>query len=1279
LFFFLFLLVNLNLVFPEDVNSQDLPAPIFSTGSGFYPDSFTLSLSTDAEDAVILYTLDGSVPNPDHIGGTTYELEMVVGEELTERLMETFVYSSPLQIEDRSSQPNSVSTISTHHNRFNQPASIIPKAMVVRAAVFADDVTGPVSTHTYFVGDDMLDFLELPVLSITGQEDSFWSYEEGILVPGKLFDPDKKPIWSDNGNPFQRGREWEREVHAEYFDRSGTSGFSQKAGIRIHGGTSRYFVNRSMRLYARSDYGNNTIEYPLFKNRGPQVHKRLKLRTSGQDYRSTFFRDALMTLLMINSEVTAEDYQPVNLFINGEYWGITNLRERFDNHYAERNFDIPRDEVEILSSWESTNEHYSEFRSFVDNTAPDSPGYYEEINNRIYLDSFLDLKIAEIFFGRYDHHWEVWRDGRDPESRWRWVMWDFDVGMLLPGYSPGGSGGWDWEGPDEIDITVNYLERFLEDYFTSTYNREFSGIMKNNDVRNRFLNRLAHMLSTNLHSNHINSEITRIRSKLESSMPHHIERWRTSFSEIGTSVNWNSQIDMLRDFANNRQDIVYQQALDYFDLPGLAALEVEQTPVKGVVLVDGEYLTRYIAGYESKSGQDTWNGTFFRGIPIIISTQPSPGYVFSHWTGSVESADPSITVTLDGDFEITAHFVEDTGVPPHFDPFSFTNENVKYEEAFSQYRGSDQTLPDHMFLTWDEGRLANPFTGIGHFDNSNPETEYGNFTAYTSDGQDFSFGIRERAPGDLRDARLFFAFTNDTGEPISHFRVSYEVEAWFIGDRRNRIRLKYDNQVISNDRETFETDIFSTDNPSQITTPNTKVNGSLDDNRVRVSGVVDITKIDNGTGVSFQPLAPGETAYFRWQFSNITGDQGSLRSGLAINNIYISIHGASEGHPFEYTGGWNLAGLPVDEGPLPYQSVFYNASQPPYLFDTQYEESQNLVTGMGYWIHLNSDETVYFTGAELTRLDLQLNEGWNLVSGLGHSLPEAAVEDNQGIINSAWHGFNGAYYIATTIEPGYGYWVRASEPGTVTLEHSAAKLLVAKQTEQPWHRFNLNEDFNALYFISGRDTLQTLYFGGELPEEIPASRFVMPPVPPTEAFDARFVGIESRLAESSAPQIAIQAGEREVEVHLHSPALSAMQRWEIVQTEDGRPVDRQTLLDGEAIALHSADVTHIELVHMDGSFAEDGSDLPNQFALKQNYPNPFNPTTVIQYQLPVASDVRLDVYDMTGRHVATLVNGQVSAGSHTVTFDGTNLSSGVYMYRLQAGEFQQVRRLTIIK
>jgi PKD repeat protein len=90
-------------------------------------------------------------------------------------------------------------------------------------------------------------------------------------------------------------------------------------------------------------------------------------------------------------------------------------------------------------------------------------------------------------------------------------------------------------------------------------------------------------------------------------------------------------------------------------------------------------------------------------------------------------------------------------------------------------------------------------------------------------------------------------------------------------------------------------------------------------------------------------------------------------------------------------------------------------------------------------------------------------------------------------------------------------------------------------------------------------------------------------------------------------------------------------------------------------------------------------ELPTSIALKQNYPNPFNPTTVIEYQLPQSAQVRLQVYDMSGRQVAELVNEQISAGTHTINFDASNLSSGVYMYRLQAGTIMLTRKLTVVK
>jgi len=89
--------------------------------------------------------------------------------------------------------------------------------------------------------------------------------------------------------------------------------------------------------------------------------------------------------------------------------------------------------------------------------------------------------------------------------------------------------------------------------------------------------------------------------------------------------------------------------------------------------------------------------------------------------------------------------------------------------------------------------------------------------------------------------------------------------------------------------------------------------------------------------------------------------------------------------------------------------------------------------------------------------------------------------------------------------------------------------------------------------------------------------------------------------------------------------------------------------------------------------------LPRLFSLSQNYPNPFNPSTIISYQLPTNSLVTLKVYDILGRDIKTIINERQTGGPHSVTFDASNLASGVYFYRLQAGEFVQTRKLVLMK
>ena len=121
------------------------------------------------------------------------------------------------------------------------------------------------------------------------------------------------------------------------------------------------------------------------------------------------------------------------------------------------------------------------------------------------------------------------------------------------------------------------------------------------------------------------------------------------------------------------------------------------------------------------------------------------------------------------------------------------------------------------------------------------------------------------------------------------------------------------------------------------------------------------------------------------------------------------------------------------------------------------------------------------------------------------------------------------------------------------------------------------------------------------------------------------------------------------------------------------------LIRGDERGVSKGNTPRFELIVTTDQLEDGTSELPAEIVLRQNYPNPFNPTTIISYELPQQGHVRLNVYDMTGRQVATLVDTRMNAGRHQVSFNAMNLASGVYMYRLQAGGVTMTRQLTLIK
>jgi hypothetical protein len=89
--------------------------------------------------------------------------------------------------------------------------------------------------------------------------------------------------------------------------------------------------------------------------------------------------------------------------------------------------------------------------------------------------------------------------------------------------------------------------------------------------------------------------------------------------------------------------------------------------------------------------------------------------------------------------------------------------------------------------------------------------------------------------------------------------------------------------------------------------------------------------------------------------------------------------------------------------------------------------------------------------------------------------------------------------------------------------------------------------------------------------------------------------------------------------------------------------------------------------------------LPTEFALYQNYPNPFNPTTEISFALPNAANVKLEIFNIMGQRVATLIDQRLQAGNHSVVWDGSQVASGIYFYRLDAGDYVESRKMVLLK
>ena len=367
--------------------------------------------------------------------------------------------------------------------------------------------------------------------------------------------------------------------------------------------------------------------------------------------------------------------------------------------------------------------------------------------------------------------------------------------------------------------------------------------------------------------------------------------------------------------------------------------------------------------------------------------------------------------------------------------------------------------------------------------------------------------------------------------------------------------------------------------------------------------------------------------------------------------------------------GWNLLSVPstpLDPSPA---ANFPAATSAPYRYDGGYSAAGTLSPGSGYWIKHGAASVGKSVGTLLLDDTIAVLEKWNIVGSLSRPVDVSSVQKEPGTMTvTDFYGYSpiSGYYTADTIWPGAGYWVKCSEPGGLIVSAdgpSSAPKGRAPDAASP-------ERLNVLEFTSEGKT-RTLRFTADAAAAGEALAHGLPPPPPGGDLDVRYQdGTSVRFGVSESPaRILVRGGSGEVEIQLKTGTGNS-RRYKLTAVTPGN-TGRSYLLSAAPVRIEASG--GIFLLEAAEAFA------PAEYRLHQNHPNPFNPTTVIGYDLPAETRVRLEIYTLIGEKVVTLVDEVQAAGSRSVEFNGAALPSGTYFYRLNAGSFMLVGKMLLAR
>lgn len=530
---------------------------ISSHKSGFYLKPFKLSLTTNNK-YTIHYTVDGS--NPSNRSTIFKNSLMITGKESYDSL--SFIDTTI---------PDSIANFG-----WREPIGKQDKATIIKYAAFQNgSAVTDITTLSFFVGNNwyytvfpntnknkILNkinskrvtrvFLKdsvtntkykLPLISISTHKRNLYSQDKGLFIAGDAL---LNAIHS--GNYFERGFDSEREVYFQYFNQEGKLSFELDLGMRIHGGITRRNPQKSLKFYARKEYGEVSINLPFLAEKRVNRFILESMQESGGG--QALIEDVVAQEIVKKIGLEQQNFQAVIVFINGEYWGLHTIRDRLDENYLAYKFNLNKDSFDIIDGHSlegypaiyGDNTDYLKILDFIKNNDMNEQKNYNYINSKIDLDNFIDYYSVEIFFANHDwpiHNIKMWK--KKNNGKWRFILYDLDAGFT----------------GNRRDHTLNMFERLSNEVDCGSCGNSpdatllFRSLMENEQFRKKFSSRYKEIIEKYMSTERTLTVVDSIANIYQINMQSHINRWRYPWS---LKNHWKRDVENnIKDFLRNRE------------------------------------------------------------------------------------------------------------------------------------------------------------------------------------------------------------------------------------------------------------------------------------------------------------------------------------------------------------------------------------------------------------------------------------------------------------------------------------------------------------------------------------------------------------------------------------------------------------------------------------------------------------------------------------------------------------------------------------------------------